>query len=228
MSRGRRNTPGGYIYHVLNRANARATIFEKNSDYAAFIDVVRESLLVVPIKILTYCVLPNHWHFVMWPEKDGQLSEFMHLLTTTHVCRWHAFHGTVGEGHLYQGPYKSFAVECDAHFFTLCRYVERNALRANIVDDAANWNWGGLWARNNNKSTRSLSLADWPLPQPMDWRQRVNMPLTLSELNAIRDCTRRGRPFGTPAWQKITAQALGLEHTLRTTGRPQGCADVPA
>ena len=221
MPRGPRNTPGGYIYHVLNRANARATIFEQQSDYWAFIEVVRESLLVVPIRVLTYCVMPNHWHFVMWPKHDDQLSEFMHQLTTTHACRWHAFHGTVGRGHLYQGPFKSFPVEDDGHFYTLCRYVERNAVRANLVDDAALWTWGGTWARTNLASPCSLPLADWPLRRPADWLERVNRALTASELKAIRACTRRGRPFGTPAWQKDTARALGLESTLRSRGRPR-------
>jgi putative transposase len=163
----------------------------------------------------------NHWHFVIWPEYDNQLSEFMHQLTTTHACRWRTFHETVGYGHLYQGPFKSFPVEEDGHFFALCRYVERNPVRANLVNDAALWTWGGAWAYENQSSTWTFPLSDWPLARPPEWRQRVNEALTGPELKAIRACAHRGRPYGTSVWQRKVACTLGLEHTLRKPGRPR-------
>ena len=68
-------------------------------------------------------------------------------LTLTHTQRWHAHHHTTGTGHLYQGRFKSFPVQSDEHFLTVCRYVERNALRANLVKRAEDWLWNSLWHR---------------------------------------------------------------------------------
>jgi hypothetical protein len=88
------------------------------------------------MRILAYCLMPNHWHFVLWPYDDGDLAAFMHRLTTTHVRRWHLHRHSVGAGHLYQGTFKSFPVQSDAHLLTVCRYVERNPVRARLVDRA--------------------------------------------------------------------------------------------
>ena len=221
MPRGPRFTAGGTIYHVLNRANGRTKIFRSAQDYQAFIVVVRESLLLIPTRILTYCILPNHWHFVIWPEQDDELSEFMHQVTTTHVRRWHAFRGSDGEGHVYQGPFKSFPVQSDEHFYTVCRYVERNAVRANLVDVVEDWKWGSFSARQHPNHRSSIPLAEWPLPYPDGWADWVNQPLTETELAALQVCARRGRPYGTTEWQHTTADQLGLQSTLRSRGRPR-------
>jgi putative transposase len=137
---------GGFAYHCLNRGNGRAAIFRKDGDYQAFERVLAESLEHVPgMRLVVYCLMPNHWHLVLWPRRDGELSDFLHWLTLTHTQRWHAHHHEVGGGHLYQGRFKSFPIHEDEHFLTVCRYVERNALRARLVAKAEAWRWGSLW-----------------------------------------------------------------------------------
>jgi putative transposase len=147
MPRALRQSEGGVVYHVLNRANGRAQIFENDGEYRDFVLLLEETGSKVPVRILSYCVMPNHWHLVLWPAKDGQLSLFMQKLTVAHTQRWHARHGTSGTGHLYQGRFKSFPVQSDEHFLTVCRYVERNPLRARLVRRAENWRWSSLWLR---------------------------------------------------------------------------------
>src|SRR5437762_13930520 len=139
MPRRLRCASGGFVYHVLNRAVARAQIFDKSQDYAAFEKVLRQAKEQVPMRLLAYAVLPNPWHLVLWPYADGQRSAFMHWLTMTHTQRWHAHRHSAGTGPLYQGRYKSFPVEEDEHLLTLCRYVERNPLRTNLVAQAEAW-----------------------------------------------------------------------------------------
>lgn len=160
MPRRRRVATGGYVFHVLNRATARERIFETDGDYVAFERVMVETLERVPVRLLSYCLMPNHWHLVLWPKRgaDNDLSEFMRLLTVTHTQRWHSAHGTAGTGPLYQGRFKSFPIQGDEHFLTVCRYVERNALRANIVDLAEMWQWSSLWHRTQGDPKR---LSFW-------------------------------------------------------------------
>ena len=86
------------------------------------------------MRILAWCLMRNHWHFVVWPREEGEVTAHFRWLAHTHAMRWHVAHGTVGRGHLYQGRFKSFPVEEDEHFLTVCRYVERNALTAGVVD----------------------------------------------------------------------------------------------
>jgi putative transposase len=221
MPRTARIAPGGIVFHVLNRANARARIFENDGDYLAFENVIAETLARVPMRLLAYCVMPNHWHLVLWPRVDGALGTFMQRLSTTHVRRWHLHRDSVGTGHLYQGAYKSFPVQDDAHFLTVCRYVERNALRAKLVKKAEQWRWCSLWLRQNKSAgTGKPVLHDWPVQRPRNWVALVNPRQTDEELEQLRQSAQRGRPFGGELWQKRIARRLGLESTFRPRGRP--------
>ncbi len=222
MPRALRIAPGGYVYHMLNRANARARIFSKDKDFLAFERVLGEALEHVPgMRLLSYCVMPNHWHLLVWPRADGELSDFGHYLTLTHTTRWHAHYHNVGTGHLYQGRFKSFPIAEDDHFFIVCRYVERNALRAGLVRRAEDWRWGSLWRRGQTDLELALPLSAWPVAQPHNWIEIVNAAQTQGELESLRRCVQRGRPFGAEAWAKRTAKTFGLESTLRPRGRPR-------
>ena len=219
MPRRPRVATGNYVYHVLNRASRRDRIFETDKDYLAFLTVLEQARSKANCRLLSFCVMPNHWHLVLWPKGDDDLSEYMRWLTVTHTQRWHAFHGTSGTGPLYQGRFKSFPIQADDHFYTVCRYVERNALRANLVRKAENWRWSSLRERVN--PTGTVTLDRWPIPAPRDWRQIVTNPQTEAEVAAIQKAIKRGCPFGGDRWINTTAKRLQLESTLRPRGRPK-------
>ncbi len=130
MPRTARMAPGGAVFHVLNRANARARTFAKDRDYQTFEQIMAETAERGPLRIPAYCLMPNHEHLVLSPRRDGEPGAFMQHLSTTHTRRYHLQRHSVGSGHVYQGSYKSLPVQVDARFVTVCRYVERNALRA--------------------------------------------------------------------------------------------------
>jgi len=108
------------------------------------------------------CWPTGHFHLLVWPRVEGDLSQFMRWLTVTHTQRWHAHHRTAGTGHLYQGRFKSFPVQSDEHVLTVCRYVERNALRANLVKRAEVWKWGSLRGRRAKDDANRPVLTPWP------------------------------------------------------------------
>jgi REP element-mobilizing transposase RayT len=143
-------------YHVLNHANARLPIFERDEDFAAFERILAEGRERYDMRILAYCLLSNHWHWILWPKRDGDLSRFVGWVTLTHTQRWHAYRGSTGSGHVYQGRFKSFPIQDDDHFYVVCRYVERNALRAMLVEQAEQWRWsvcgGGNLAPRRRRS----------------------------------------------------------------------------
>ncbi len=221
MGRPHRNAPGGLVYHVLNRANARQPIFKKDQDYLAFERVLVAMQERVGMRILAYCLMPNHWHLVLWPRHDNDLSTFMRLLTLTHTQRWHAHRRSAGSGHLYQGRFKSFVVQHDDHLLTVLRYVERNALRANLVKRAEEWRWSSLWRHTHGDTTANALLGEWPVDRPRNWVQRVNLPETEAELQSLRRSVNRGSPFGGMQWVARVVNRLGLAATLRPRGRPR-------
>src|SRR5439155_15121021 len=170
-------------------------------------------------------VMPNHWHRIVWPHADGDLSRFVGWLTLTHTQRWHAHRHTAGSGHLYQGRFKSFPIQADEHLLTVCRYVERNPLRAGLVRRAEDWRWGSLWRRERGSGDDRAILAPWPVSMPRRWVAVVNAAQTAAEEEAVRAGLRRGRPVGEEAWVARTAERLGLEGTLRPRGRPPKAAN---
>jgi len=197
------------------------TIFKTDADFLAFERILVEARQRVPIRILDYCILSNHWHFVVWPERDGELSAFFRWLTLTHAMRWRVSHNTVGYGPLYQGRFKSLLVQQDQHLLTLCRYVERNPVTAGLVTRAERWRWGSLWARRAGTKEQKQLLSPWPVDRPADWIKTVNTALTATELDRLSTSLRRCQPYGNDAWREKIVKSLRLEHTMRDEGRPK-------
>ena len=206
----------------MNRTWGKIELFEDSGDYEAFERVLVEALEREPaMKLCAYCLMPNHFHLVLWPEKDDILSRFMQWLAMTHALRWHAHRHSVGRGHLYQSRFKSFVVQQDQHFLRLCRYVERNALRAGLVERAEDWRWGSLYSRSSRSVPMKQALSPWPVPMPRNWVARVNEPQDDKELAALRQSRHRGKPYGEPDWAIATASRLGIESSMRPLGRPK-------
>lgn len=208
------------MYHVLNRANGKRTIFHRDRDYLTFEKILAEAQERVDMRILAWCVMPNHWHLLLWPRKDGDLSEYMRLVTVMHTQRLHAFRKSTGTGHVYQGRYKSFVVQHDAHFVAVARYVEANALSAGLVERAEDWRWSSSWRLQRGRPDEAPCLEPWPVTRPSNWLAYVNREPGKTELTRLRLCARRSCPYGDEAWVAGIAGQLGLESTLRARGRP--------
>lgn len=218
MPRTARAVRAGDCYHVLNRGNARQAIFHKPGDYDAFCRVLAEGLSAHPVDLFAWCLMPNHWHLLLRPRTDDALGRLMAWVGVTHVRRHHEHYHTRGGGHLYQGRFKAFPVQGDAHFLTVARYVEANPLRAGLVARAEAWPWSSLGAA---AGAHGLALAPWPVPRPGDWCERVNAALPPEVMADLRAGVNRGRPFGDPQWVADTAERLGLTHAFRGPGRPR-------
>jgi putative transposase len=208
----------GTVFHVLNRGVRKLRLFDRPGDYRAFLKVFREAQERIPIGCLAYCLMPNHFHLVLWPRTDSDLSAFMAWLTATHSKRWHAYRQTAGTGHVYQGRYKAFPVCSDMHFLRLCRYVERNALRAGLVARAENWPWSSLAQRAGRPSL--ISLTEWPVTRPPDWSDLVQLDVT-EETQELRQAVSRGAPYGPEDWRVQIASQLQLKSSLAPVGRPR-------
>lgn len=171
------------------------------------------------MRLLAYCLLPNHFHLVLWPHEDGDLSRWMQWLLTSHVRRYHRHYDS--SGHVWQGRFKAFPIQQDDHLLAVLRYVERNPVRAKSlpVRKAERWPWSSLG--NPPKDLEKPTLDAGPVRRFETWLDWVNEPQTEAELTALRDSVARGTPYGSEHSQKVTATRLGLESTLRPRGRPR-------
>ena len=219
MPRTARASVGNVCYHVLNRGNARNTVFHKDGDYGSFLKLLNQANDRVSMRLLAFCLMPNHFHLVAWPRENGDLSKWMQWLMTSHVRRYHRHYDT--SGHVWQGRFKAFPIQSDDHLLTVMRYVERNPVRAKTIPvrKAQNWNWSS--AGTPSPEFEPVKLHNGPVKRRSNWLDWVNTPLTEAERSAMHQCINRGRPFGSDNWQKRTAKRLGLESTMRPRGRPR-------
>lgn len=210
MPRIPRGQVGGYAYHILNRGNGGATVFRKDGDFTAFLDLLFAAKRKFRVNIFSVCLMSNHFYLVAQPAGEATLSPFMQWWMTSHVRRYHQHYGS--HGHVWQGRFKSFPIQQDAHLLTAIRYVLRNPVRAGLVERVIDWPWSSL---------RFPKVSDpIPVDLPGDWLQWIDQPLFDHELLTLRTCVNRHQPFGAEEWRTSIAAALGLESTLRSRGRP--------
>ena len=209
MPRRVRTVIPGMAYHVINRAAQRIRLFSDPSDYETFLNVIALVQKQTPCRLLSFCLMPNHWHLLFWPETEEELPIFMQKLTAIHGTKWRGYRKSVGLGPVYQGRYKSFPVQNNFHFLSVARYIERNALRANLVTEAQQWRWSSLAMREGRTSKYGIELAEWPVACPVDWLLIVNKPQSQPELDALRRSVNKGTPFGDSVWQLETSRRLG-------------------
>jgi len=217
MPRIARGLVDNFVYHVLNRGNNKQKIFRKEQDYKAFVNLMMEAKRYYPIKILAYCLMPNHFHMILMPVQAEHLSKWMQWLMTSHVRRYHRHYET--SGHIWQGRFKSFIIQTDEHLITAMRYVDANPVRSGLVNSADNWAWSSH-REILGKSVRNL-VDSAPIDLPEDWGKYVNDSMDKAEIERIRQSIRRQSPYGSLIWQSTICKNLGLEHTIKPIGRPK-------
>lgn len=218
MPRLARSSLGGYCYHVMNRSNNQGVVFVDDEDYATFLRAMQYAHARLPMRVLGFCLMPDHFHLVLWPQHDGDLSRWMHWLTNTHVRRRHKRYKT--SGHLWQGRFKAFPAAADQYLLALLRFVESNAQRAGLVERVEMWQWSSTaWWLPDADVPRFASMG--PVPRGHDWLDSVRRPLPAEEMSRILESVQRSRPLGDESWMQETAERMGLEPTLRPRGRPR-------
>ena len=160
MPRTARASAGNVCYHVLNGGNGRNTVFHQDGDYGAFLKLLNQANKRVSMRLLAFCLMPNHFHLVAWPRKDGDLSRWMQWLMTSHVRRYHRHYDS--SGHVWQGRFKAFPIQSDEHLLTVMRYVERNPVTGENDPSAKSTELELVLGRNATQRLRSGQTARRP------------------------------------------------------------------
>lgn len=200
MPRTPRASAGGLCYHVLNRGNARAEVFHDARDYAEFVQLLYEETETRNVRLLAYCLMPDHFHLVLWPRKDGDLSHWMQWLSTSHVRRYHRLHQT--SGHIWEGRFRAFPVQPDEHLLLVLRYVEQNPLRLKELRLRKPERW--LWS----SAGKGMAGADRPTIDPG--------PVERPEVAATGPAALDGRGVGHRAAQRRSRHAAGGPQVAET------------
>jgi putative transposase len=216
MPRIARGLADNQIYHVINRGNRRETIFHDSYDYDKFLKLIKEAKDLYQIKIYAYCLMPNHYHLVIYTKVAESLSLSMHKINSSYVRYYNQRYKV--SGHLWQGRYKSFIVQEEAYLLTLLRYVEANPLRAKIVKDCIAYKYSS--AKIRIEEIEDSILDGSPINLPENWNEYINNKESKSNLGAIKNSLDRQAPLGDENWCYRVSKKYGLESTITPRGRP--------
>jgi putative transposase len=180
------------VLHLVNRGNDRKLLFTSPDEYEDFLGIIDAAKSRGRLRLIAYCLMPNHWHLLVWPETATDVSSFCHWVGSVHGLRHRRATQTIGRGHLYQDRYHSFAVESERQYYEVIRYVEANPVRAGLVAAAADWPWSSLTDRLR---TRRGLLNLGPLPLPPEWETLVNQSLPQDVLDDLRTRCGRTKPY---------------------------------
>lgn len=217
MPRRRLAGCGGFVFHVMNRSAKQLSLFDEAPDYELFLQVLAEADRSCPMRLLEYCVMPNHWHLLVWPEHDDQLSRYMRWITGVHGQRWRRVRRQPGKGAVYQGRFRWVAVQGGQHYEVARRYIWQNPVRAQLVDRADDWPWSSA---NRSTSLGRPTLAPGPLS--LDSRDDPGGDQLLAEevAHQMRTSLKTGQPFGDPRWSKALEVRKWLMDVLRAHSKP--------
>jgi putative transposase len=184
MPRPNRNFLDRVPLHIVNRGNRKQRIFHVDADYIGFLAAIVDAMERTVVRLLAFCLMPNHFHLVLWPYRGPEVSRFMLVLMNSHLRDLMPRHNLAGQGHVYQSRFHPFEIQNEVHFLNVCRYVESNALRANLTTRAEDWPWSSLV---NDGPVPGISiLSPWPVPRPRDWLEQVNNPPRILAAPAAR------------------------------------------
>jgi putative transposase len=131
----------GY-YHILTRGNDRKQIFRCDADYSRFLDIIKEALEMFQINILNYCLMPNHLHLLIQLLKAKDLPKFMQRILQVYAAYFKKKYDSVG--FIFQNRYKSLYINKESYLLECARYIEKNPLRAKIVNSLFEYPWNSF------------------------------------------------------------------------------------
>jgi putative transposase len=211
-----------YPHHITQRGNYRQDIFQGDADRRHYLTLVAEYSRKFNVTILAYCLMNNHVHFIVIPHNKDSLADTFHIVHTRYSQYFNKKLKTAG--HLWQGRYYSCVLD-ERHLLAAARYVERNPVRAGMVNKPADYIWSS--ARNhvaisNNDIVNADSLFKYIEIGQNEWREFVDKSDNPNEVSVIRKYTMTGRPLGNSAFvQKLEKEFGEILHAL-PVGRPKG------
>jgi putative transposase len=212
MPRFARAIAVGFPHHVTQRGTDRECVFFTKSDREVYLDLLRSSARQASLRILAYCLMPNHIHLVAVPDEPDSLSVALRRAHGRYANYLNARRGRTG--HLWQNRFYSCALDRD-HLSVALRYVERNPVRAGLAERVEQYLWSSAPAHLTGRDPRNLlEMSFWQeRGGAKDWRSLLATPEELLAVRLLQRATFTGRPVGSAGFvDQLEAQ---LERTLR-------------
>jgi putative transposase len=215
----------GCAHHITQRGNHRQTVFLHDQDRSVYLDLVKKNAEDCGVKLLGYCLMPNHVHWIALPETDDGLANTFGRAHHRYSSYFQAHRRT--SGHLWQNRFYSCPLST-SHLAAAMLYVEQNPVRAGMASHPEEYAWST--ARAHSRGYDPLDVADvhwWgERYTAQEWRLLLAQRTETEADLALERCTFAGKPCGEPAFVVRVSLDVGRDVSLRNRGRPRRQADT--
>ena len=204
----------GYPHHVTQRGIRRQRTFFDDSDYHAYLELVRKHKEIAGVDILAYCLMPNHVHIIAVPDNSRSLARLFGSAHQRYAQRANALHDW--RGHLWQERFYSVVMD-ETHTLAAMKYVEMNPVRAGLCKRAAEWRWSSVHA---NLGDGNDGIVDKSEVRKIitDWREFLAGEENSELVDSLRSQTSTGRPIGNDGFVDALEQKTGRRIRRRKPG----------
>jgi len=229
MARQPRLSLASYPHHVIQRGNNRQLIFLAPTDYAVFLECLREAKRKCRARLYVYVLMTNHVHLLMEPEHEGDLGRFMQSVGRRYVRYINDTYERTGT--LWEGRFKSAVVSRNEYLIACSRYIELNPVRAGMVGHPRDYRWSSYHGRALGRPDPLLDEDPWyttlgnsPEARAMIYAEWLEASVSGGEWDCIRTATQQGRVIGSESFQAEIGGKVGRRLIGETRGRPKGVA----
>jgi len=194
MPRNARIVVAGVPHHVTQRGTNRQLTFLTRADRLAYLRLLREHSRQADLRILAYCLMPNHIHLVAIPEQEGSLAVALRRAHGRYAQYFNA--RKLRTGHLWQNRFYSCAMS-ESHLWTAVRYVELNPIRAGLAEAPEEYEWSSADSHLRGEDrARLLDMRFWEeCGGASQWRELLGRSLDDTDLKRLRSATHSGKPL---------------------------------
>jgi len=205
----------GYPHHVTQRGSRRQQTFFSEDDYAAYVDLLAEQLPLAGTEVLAYCLMPNHVHLVLVPQRADSLATLLRRTHAQYARRINREHNW--QGHLWQERFHSFVMDED-HLLAAARYVELNPVRAGLCDRVYDWRWSSVHFHLHRHSDRLITSGGMHRYAD-DWKACLDEHSLDAKGSDLRRHSSSGRPAGSSSFIRELEALSGRRLVRRKPGR---------
>lgn len=226
MPRSPRIVLPGYPHHVVHRGHNRRVVFRTIGDFSSYLDSLHELKGHYDIRLLAYCLMPNHVHLLLEPQSADGLARMMKRVAGRHTARLNRRERR--SGGLWEGRYYSSLVARGSYLRECYRYIDLNPVRASLVDSPEAYRWSSCRYRTGHEVAPWLDVDPWFVAlgstsseRWQAYRDFLRQGVSEERRRLIRDAVRRGQLTGGPEFGREVEGALGRLVPQRGPGRPR-------
>jgi len=205
----------GYPHHIIQRGNNKQAVFFDDHDRRFYLELLKKYSQECQSKVHAYCLMNNHVHILVTPQRNDSIAKTMQKLSlrfTQHINK--KFKRT---GRLWECRFYSSLVDREEYLWSVCKYIERNPVRAKIVNNPTQYAWSSANKIGKNDMFESI----WDESQKMEYSEYLNRPENEEQVCLIRKNTHSGRPIGSAEFIERMSKILNIDLSTRPKGRPK-------